>query len=266
MQILQSKFHLTVEQVENSIKPYKYDVEFTTSEWDESLTRSITVLEKNFQSMRGRMDDLRSQFGRRKLRAAMQYLEAVQKRKQQQLSADLEISPLDSRQQQQQQQQQSAFSPKLLAKANDALQLQIQMNLVNARILTLQSSYFSSSMCAAKYALVSQEANKKASTIADTRHSTRPLCPEPYLILLSDRIASMAALFIAMELLTEFFYLFPRDLDQRMRSGKTPKEITDFANDNELVKKHLETQARKEALEKAMDILSQLQQQRRDDQ
>lgn len=56
-------------------------------------------------------------------------------------------------------------------------------------------------------------------------------------------------LFLNVELLSEFFYQFPRELDVRLGRGLSREEVEKFAREDERVRRHLDVIRRKEGLE-----------------
>lgn len=65
----------TVNQVENTIKPYKYDVECTEEEWRNALAGAIGSLESRVKSVNAEITELRASVGRRRMRQAISYLD-----------------------------------------------------------------------------------------------------------------------------------------------------------------------------------------------
>ena len=59
-------------------------------------------------------------------------------------------------------------------------------------------------------------------------------------------------LFLNVELLSEFFYQFPRELDVRLGRGLSKEEVERFAKEDPRVRGHLEVIRRKELLELAL--------------
>ena len=74
-------------------------------------------------------------------------------------------------------------------------------------------------------------------------------CPEVFLDVVSTKLTSTAVLFLNVELLSEFFYAFPRELDVRLGRGLSKDEVERFAKEDPKVKAHLEVIRRKELLE-----------------
>lgn len=74
-------------------------------------------------------------------------------------------------------------------------------------------------------------------------------CPEIFLDVVSAKLTGTAVLFLNVELLSEFFYSFPRELDIRLGSGLSKDEVERFAKEDPKIKAHLEVIRRKELLE-----------------
>lgn len=75
------------------------------------------------------------------------------------------------------------------------------------------------------------------------------LCPEAFLNVVADKLAYTSAMFISIELLDQFFYQFPREIDSRLLYDLDRNDIVEFAKQNPEVKKHLDLQERKDKLE-----------------
>jgi hypothetical protein len=77
----------------------------------------------------------------------------------------------------------------------------------------------------------------------------RYYCPEIFLDVVSTKLTSTAVLFLNVELLSEFYYNFPRELDVRLGRGLSQEEVERFAREDPKVKAHLDVIRRKELLE-----------------
>ena len=73
-------------------------------------------------------------------------------------------------------------------------------------------------------------------------------CPEIFLDVVSTKLTSTAVLFLNVELLSEFYYNFPRELDVRLGRGLGAEEVERFAREDPKVRAHLEVIRRKELL------------------
>jgi predicted ArsR family transcriptional regulator len=65
-------------------------------------------------------------------------------------------------------------------------------------------------------------------------------------------------MFIQVELLNEFLFQFPREVDNRLVYEMNRKQIQQFARENPPIQKHLDLQERKMKLEEVMDKLNYL--------
>ena len=54
-------------------------------------------------------------------------------------------------------------------------------------------------------------------------------CPEVFLDAVADKLTTTADLFLDAELLSKFYYIFPRELDARLGRGLSQEEIDRFA-------------------------------------
>lgn len=65
-------------------------------------------------------------------------------------------------------------------------------------------------------------------------------------------------LFLNVELLSEFYYNFPRELDQRLGRGLSREETERFAREDGRVRGHLDVIRRKELLELVLEKMESL--------
>lgn len=85
-------------------------------------------------------------------------------------------------------------------------------------------------------------------------------CPEVFLDAAATKLAGTAVLFLNVELLSEFYYNFPRELDARLGRHLSEDQIERFAKEDPKVKRHLEVIRRKELLELVLDKMESLRQ------
>jgi hypothetical protein len=78
-------------------------------------------------------------------------------------------------------------------------------------------------------------------------------CPEVFLDVVADKLTSTAVLFLNVELLSEFYYNFPRELDVRLGRGLSEAEVERFAREDPKIRRHLEVVRRKEKLELVLE-------------
>jgi len=90
------------------------------------------------------------------------------------------------------------------------------------------------------------------------------LCPEVFLNVVAEKLAYTSAMFINIELLDQFFYQFPREIDSRLLYDLDRRDIVAFARENPAIRKHLDLQDRKDKLEEVMKQLNSLSTLRKD--
>lgn len=82
-----------------------------------------------------------------------------------------------------------------------------------------------------------------------TTKSNRYYCPEIFLDVVADKLTATAVLFLNVELLSEFYYNFPRELDLKLGRGLSGEEVERFAREDRRIARHLDVVKRKEMLE-----------------
>ena len=95
--------------------------------------------------------------------------------------------------------------------------------------------------------------SKQCATKANKYH-----CPEIFLDVVADKLTSTAVLFLNVELLSEFYYNFPRELDARLGRHLSESEVERFAREDPKVRKHLDVIKRKEMLELVLEKMESL--------
>lgn len=77
---------------------------------------------------------------------------------------------------------------------------------------------------------------------------------------MADKLTSTAVLFLNVELLSEFYYHFPRELDIRLGRHLSEEEVDRFAREDPRIRKHLDVIKNKELLELALQKIESLRQ------
>ena len=202
--ILNARFHGTAEQVENCIKPYKFEVDVERDEWSAARQRAVALLEQEAAYIQTQYKKLVNDFGSRTLNRVIEYNKTKHETK-----------------------ESVGYSQTLIQKGRDAEYLQKMQKIVDARRIFLKSR-----SCAS----------------TDARY----ICPEIFLNAVAQKLTNTAVLFINVELLSEFFYQFPRELDARLVRNLTPEQIDLFAKEDSKIRAHIELQQKKELLELAL--------------
>ncbi|KAJ3272888.1 dynamin-like GTPase mgm1 [Terramyces sp. JEL0728] len=207
--LLRSKFHVTVAQVENTIKPYKFEVEASELEWKDGQKRTIESLQNQLNESQQNLQGIKASIGRRKLRHAIKYVNYLDDALK--TNPNLEVP-------------EAPFPAPIIAQARQAIHSQAEISIVNQRLAAVKS--------------------RQCSTLQN-----KACCPEVFLSVVSEKLASTAVMFIYIELLNDFFYQLPREIDSKMYYSLGKQEILQFCKENPGIEQHLKVQERKNTLE-----------------
>ncbi|KAL8823765.1 MAG: hypothetical protein Q9191_005570 [Dirinaria sp. TL-2023a] len=218
--ILNERFYSTSDQVENCIKPYKFEIEVENSEWAKSRQNVADVLKDELKACEAAARDVEESVGgRRKLKDVMAFVDRVRKGE-----VVVEGDGVGGA---------GGYSAALLSKGREAAFLRDRASILQMRLLALKSK-----QCATK--------------------SHKYHCPEVFLDVVADKLTSTAVLFLNVELLSEFYYNFPRELDARLGRHLPENEVERFAREDPKVRKHLDVIRRKEMLELVLEKMESL--------
>lgn len=212
--VLKSKYYSTADQVENCIKPYKYEVEIEDREWDLSRENAALLLKEELSQCDAAASALKKQVGGRKLQQVVKYLEKLKTQR-----ADIDVNSNDA----------LGFSKALIEKGKEAIFMNERLKLLKMR-----------------YQFVK---NLKRCKSKNGKYQ----CPEVFLDAVSTKLTSTAILFLNVELLSDFYYNFPRKLDEDFFGTMTAEQMEGFAKEDPKIKKHIELQERKTLLELALN-------------
>ncbi|KAG4425153.1 hypothetical protein IFR04_001720 [Cadophora malorum] len=209
--ILNERFYSTSDQVENCIKPYKFEIDVEDGEWARGRENVADVLKTELKACDEAVKSVeQSVGGKRKLKDVMGFVDKARR-------GEVEVVGDGAS-------GAGGFSSDLLQRGKEAIFLRDRAQLLRMRLTALKSK-----QCATK--------------------SSRYYCPEIFLDVVATKLTSTAVLFLNVELLSEFYYNFPRELDVRLGRGLSKEEVERFAREDPRVRGHLETIRRKELLE-----------------
>jgi replication fork clamp-binding protein CrfC len=221
--ILRDLSYDIADELEICIKPYKYRIEVEDNEWSKGRENVTHVLKDELKVCESAVKRLEGQMGgRKKVRDVMAFIDRVRSGQ-----VVLEGDGIGGA---------GGFSAPLLQKGREAVFLRDRADVLKMRLLAVKSK---------------QCANKK----------NKYHCPEVFLDAVADKLTTTADLFLDAELLSKFYYIFPRELDTRLGRGLSQSEIDRFAREDPKIRRHLDVVRRKELLEhvlKEMDSLRQL--------
>ncbi|TBU24027.1 P-loop containing nucleoside triphosphate hydrolase protein [Dichomitus squalens] len=231
--ILRERIGVTSDQVENCIKPYKFEVEVEPREWEVGRAGAVGLFERELKLLEDRLKELRQRVGgSRRLNNLVNYVRELDEKERERRQRRLQASEEDEG---------AAevvddyrYPPAQLVDGRHAMFFNDRIGILKLRLAALKSK-----RC-------------KAGPENDV------LCPEAFLNVVADKLAYTSAMFINIELLDHFFYQFPREIDSRLLYDLDRKEIVEFARENPIIRKHLDLQERKDKLEEVMKQLNSL--------
>ncbi|OJD22192.1 hypothetical protein ACJ73_06459 [Blastomyces percursus] len=219
--ILNDRFFSTSDQVENCIKPYKFEIEVDDLEWAKGRESINNVLKEELKACGHALKHVEDNIGKRKLKDVMAFIDKVRK-------GDTSVEGDGSG-------GAGGFSAALLQKGREAVFLRDRADLIKMRLLAVRSK-----QCASK--------------------KNKYHCPEVFLDVVADKLTATAVLFLNVELLSEFYYNFPRELDLRLGRHLSNSEIERFAREDPRIRRHLDVIKKKEMLELVLEKIESLRQ------
>jgi len=170
--ILNDRFYSTSDQVENCIKPYKFEIDIDPPEWSNARENVTGVLKAELAAVETATKAVEAEVGgRRKLKDVVSFIEKCR-------SGHINIEGDGTAKS-----GAGGFSSALLQKGREAAFLEERAALLKMRILATKS--------------------KQCATAKNKYY-----CPEVFLDAVSTKLTSTAVLFLNVELLTEFFYRY----------------------------------------------------------
>jgi dynamin-like GTPase MGM1, mitochondrial len=248
--ILRERIPPTSDQVENCIKPYKYEVEVDEREWENGRKESIKLFEHEVGMCEEKLKEIRKKVGgSRRLGNLMSYVYDLEEKEREKKSrriaqAAANVSeetadiPLES----------YKYTPAQLVDGTFSIQL---TRLFLTASLARHAALYTDRLGVLKFRIAALKSKRcKAGPESDL------LCPEAFLNVVADKLAHTSTMFINIELLDQFFYQFPREIDSRLLYDLDPNEIVEFAKENPEIRRHLDLQDRKDKLEEVCRLPS----------
>ncbi|KAI5990230.1 P-loop containing nucleoside triphosphate hydrolase protein [Pisolithus albus] len=220
---------MTADQVENCIKPYKYEVDVDKREWEVGREQAMELFEKEAAMCEGKLSEIRKKIGgRRRLNGLMNYVRELKEKEKDRKARRMRGEDVEE------DIEGYRYPQAQVLDARHAMLYSDRLAILKLRLAALKSK-----RC-------------KAGPENDV------FCPEIFLNVVADKLAHTSTMFINIELLDHFFYQFPREIDSRLIYDLDRKEIAEFARENPSIRRHLDLQERKDKLEEVMKQLNSL--------
>lgn len=209
----------TSDELEICVKPYKYRVEVNDQEWKQGRENIGRVLKDELKDCENAFRSVEDQIGgRRKAKDVLTFIDRVRKGE-----IVLEGTGVGGA---------GGFSSALLERGKEALFLRDRADILRMRLAAVKS---------------------KQCAIPKNKY----YCPEVFLDAVADKLTSTADLFLDAELLSKFYYQFPRLLEKWGRE-LDESTIERFAREDPKIRRHLDVVKRKELLEHVLKEMESL--------
>ncbi|BEI87094.1 hypothetical protein CcaverHIS002_0704400 [Cutaneotrichosporon cavernicola] len=232
--LLRDRMGVTADQVENCIKPYKYEVEVDEREWENGRARADRKFSDEMVLCEAKLTEIRGRLGgSRRLNSLVKHVDDLEKwsvkNRLRNASASAEEEEVEAPQV-----DAYKYSAAQLIDGRHALLLQNRLALLKLRQQAIRSK---------RCRMGPEQA---------------AFCPETFLAVVAEKLAYTSTMFINIELLEQFFYQFPREIDSRILYDLDRDEIKKFAFENPKIRQHLELQERRDKLEQVLRSLQTL--------
>lgn len=210
--ILRDLAYDTSDELEICVKPYKYRVEIDPEEWKAGRANITKVLQQELKACESAKKSLEETIGgRRKTQDVVGFITRVR-------NGDVVLENQSGGA--------GGFSSALLEKGKEALFLSDRATILKMRIAAIQS--------------------RQCGTPGN-----KVYCPEVFLDAVAGKLTNTADLFLDAELLSKFYYQFPRVLEKWGRE-LDEASVERFAREDVKIKRHLDVVRRKEGLERVL--------------
>ncbi|KAG0262297.1 dynamin-like GTPase mgm1 [Mortierella polycephala] len=275
-EILSSRSQATADQVENTIKPYKYEVECTDGEWTEGVKRAVILLQKELEMCEEALVKIKTTVGTKKLRKAINFViesDREEARRAERREAVAKLRESNPRQYQEEHSVSKENSTETdephgehehehehgqehehgLGEDEDELEAAIKPHF-NPKLLIKAREALSlrDRALILKYRLSAL----KSKTCKNVKNKTQ--CPEAFLAVVSEKLAYTSVMFIQVELMNEFVFQLPRMIDSRLGVKTGQEAMERFARENPSVGRHLELMDKRVKLEEVWEKLNYL--------
>ncbi|KAG0235537.1 dynamin-like GTPase mgm1 [Actinomortierella wolfii] len=280
-EILSSRSQATADQVENTIKPFKYEVECTDGEWTEGVKRAISLLQTELHMCEEALSKIKTTVGQKKLRKAINYvieMDREEARRAERKEATMKLRA--AHQQEQRRYLESKSSASTLPMSSDEREGtstndnndESASSVGDEEVETedeleaaMRPHYNPKLLNKAREALALRDralilkyrlSALKSKTCKSSKNKTQ--CPEAFLAVVAEKLAYTSVMFIQVELMNEFVFQLPRLMDARLGVKMGQEAMEQFARENPVVGRHLALMDKRMKLEEVWEKLNYL--------
>lgn len=264
---LKRKCQAAMEQVENSMKPYKQGIEFTPRDWKDSRIRLLKLFDAEEIRLKEELRGLKEEIGVKRLKKAVEHLKLTNEET---LNNSILIKAKEV-----------VYKTGLLKRLQERKQkLKTVEELESVKdykhrtaLWTRITSIFGNSTQNGKDSVIVYETSNHSSSSNDLtifKDPSQAKYPEIYLFLVMDRFLRTCSTFVHYELVSEFLQPFPDNVisaDPVALEGQsgilsltkmTAEQLKALLRENPEIAAHLDMQEKYRALEEALRNLKQM--------
>lgn len=196
--ILRDRIGVTSDQVENCIKPYKYDVEVEPREWESGREKAVQLFQNEILMCEQKLQELKTKVGGgRRLNGLIGYvrnLEERQKEKAKSLTAGVAETGVEDT-------PESYKYPPAQVVDGTALPYIAKFKLLINPVSARYAMMYNDRLNILKLRVMALKSKR-----CRAGPQSEVFCPEAFLNVVADKLAYTSAMFINIELLDQFFY------------------------------------------------------------
>lgn len=253
-----------IDQVENSMKPFRHGIEFTPTEWHEARNRLLALLTRQAAQLAADVERTKRELGPKRLRRAVEFLSR------------------------QHEGEETAISNPALARARETVVKSALLRRLTLRLTALRGDAAREPFAVADFrhrtalstrllsvlwparsdppvAQCQYEADPTSRELVILHDPCQLVSPEVYLYLVMERFLTTCSTFVHYELVSDFLQPFPDEMLSATSTDPTsgllsPKKLSEesirgLLRENPSIASHLAMQERYRALERALERL-----------
>lgn len=198
--ILRDRIGVTSDQVENCIKPYKYEVEVDDREWEVGRTQAVLLFEKEVKLCEEKLKEIRQRVGgSRRLNGLVGYVKELEVKEKERTQRRL-LAPEDEANAESEVVDDYRYPPAHVL--DGAFSLCGLCRVILIKISTARHAMLYNDRIGILRLRLAALKSKRCRGGPDNDL----LCPEAFLNVVADKLAYTSAMFINIELLDQFFY------------------------------------------------------------
>jgi len=201
--ILRDRIGVTSDQVENCIKPFKYEVEVEPREWESGRERAVELFEKEVVMCEQKLKDIKKKVGGgRRLNGLIGYVKTLEEKQKEKTQRRLDLDDEQNQPESEDMPLESyRYPPAQLVDGNYLLLPFFLFFYANAHLAARYAMMYHDRLSILKLRIMALKSKR-----CRAGPQSEVFCPEAFLNVVAEKLAYTSAMFINIELLDQFFY------------------------------------------------------------